>query len=795
MLFRVDHHRTTGVRVIPRLPVQRLTRLEGYNAIGKSAMIRLIQVCVGQHPYPADPTLWDSFRAGIGQARVELHGITGAGSVTWDLDATGWRAEGPAVTNLGEVRIDGRVAGIGDVQELLAVHTILGNEDLTKTLVRRLGTHRATLNTATGDGSPLRRRLDAMDKVLRGLATILDRAVSLDVIMAAGLEANTSEALQRARIDEHAARERVETLSRTMALVSQLADVKNHGGNLDVRIDRLAADTADLERQLSDIAKELATFSANSVASNAAGAELSNARKHAERVERRRHETLQEVGRLGGEADLNPITAEAVSQEQRRVQKALDAVQRELGSLHSSPEVADVTADIEARLGTAEDAGLGGQILIQDPAMNTEYTITQLRLVMTEQGRRLRSLPAPDAAVTLQAAIKRYRTRLTLLSQLARAVDNQADGERKAEQAQRRLQAAVKAMTSTEDPGNLADVMGRRERLTKKLSDAAEERASLVRARAALGGGDSPENLSRQVLAELDVLELDAAQLPAAHADAVAVQQDAEGRLGAANEGHRVAAMRLRQARDDLAAVVQLVTGDPQFAWVRAGAPTLVPVLDAAPEVQENLLGGLAATVESLRERIAQLRQTMTEVRHALRCAQDELAGASADDSSLVRSTRSWFSEEVSTWFNQPQLIETVFEHGQDVRVNLNDKTIYWEANNTTMSRPLEAFSSGERGFAYTRAQLEVLDAAPAPANRLLVLDEFGAFIAREWQHRLEQYLMDHARRHPSDSTLLVLPLTRTEEELRQGEHLPEMLAQLGMYQYFTHDLFSWTVA
>jgi hypothetical protein len=76
-------------------------------------------------------------------------------------------------------------------------------------------------------------------------------------------------------------------------------------------------------------------------------------------------------------------------------------------------------------------------------------------------------------------------------------------------------------------------------------------------------------------------------------------------------------------------------------------------------------------------------------------------------------------------------------------------------------TRPLQAFSSGEQALAYTRARLASLDRDDTLArNRLIALDEFGAFIAADGMRSLTTYLRDRRRALPQDQIVVVLPLS-----------------------------------
>jgi hypothetical protein len=54
--------------------------------------------------------------------------------------------------------------------------------------------------------------------------------------------------------------------------------------------------------------------------------------------------------------------------------------------------------------------------------------------------------------------------------------------------------------------------------------------------------------------------------------------------------------------------------------------------------------------------------------------------------------------------------------------------------------------------------------AATESANRLIALDEFGAFIAADSMRRLSTYLLDRSGQFPRDQVVVVLPL---REEIR----------------------------
>ena len=92
-----------------------------------------------------------------------------------------------------------------------------------------------------------------------------------------------------------------------------------------------------------------------------------------------------------------------------------------------------------------------------------------------------------------------------------------------------------------------------------------------------------------------------------------------------------------------------------------------------------------------------------------------------------------------------------------------------WSENQARRSRPLAAFSSGEQAFAYTRARLALLDDPDLTVkNQLIVLDEFGAFIAQHLLRGMLDYLREWTGTRQGVRVLLILPLGRDYAQMAQ---------------------------
>src|ERR1022692_3776474 len=80
--------------ILRALPDARLAVLEGLNGIGKSLAVRVLQVCTGSMPYPADSAVWQSLCSGLGPFSVSISSLEGAQKITWTGDSRAWLVPG-----------------------------------------------------------------------------------------------------------------------------------------------------------------------------------------------------------------------------------------------------------------------------------------------------------------------------------------------------------------------------------------------------------------------------------------------------------------------------------------------------------------------------------------------------------------------------------------------------------------------------------------------------------------------------------------------------------------------------
>jgi hypothetical protein len=445
--------------------------------------------------------------------------------------------------------------------------------------------------------------------------------------------------------------------------------------------------------------------------------------------------------------------------------------------------------ELSDRLVRAEEQGLGDQALVEDDDWDVRLTVTELRDVLTRVAQRRGGESVSERAAALNREVEAVRGKLLRLERVASALHAYAESEQKNAKAVERLRAATEALPGDEIESR-RDLLRQREELLEHAREAAIRRAELVRARQTLGGGHSEPEL-RDRLAQL-LHHVDVSEDQVSHALGE-VERDAE-RLrdeeAVSRAASNAAEQALRSARRKLRDAAVALREDDGFRWVRAGLGDWLPTADQEADVQEAKLERLSVATEQLRRRIESFNRQVVAVQDALGGVAGDLRGQPTGAEQFVERVRRWFGAEVSRWFDHDQIRQALFPGGQNVRVDLGELTVSWREGDIEQSRPLQAFSSGERAFAYTRAQLAQLDLKPRPVpNRLIAMDEFGAFIARDGLRRLGRYLQDRRQNHPEDQVLVVLPLTVDPEDLdRAGDLGRERRRQLEQRGYFAEE-------
>ena len=198
--------------------------------------------------------------------------------------------------------------------------------------------------------------------------------------------------------------------------------------------------------------------------------------------------------------------------------------------------------------------------------------------------------------------------------------------------------------------------------------------------------------------------------------------------------------------------------------WWRRLSVQLEPATVADPEKLDAFVALLSRAAQAVIDQLDDLDETLASVEAGLVAAHDAKQPASPAATAVLRNVEHRLG---AAYFDQETVAEALFGGGVLDHLDLVNQRIEWiGADGTPLSRPLEAFSSGERAFAYTRARLQRLRSVPPVRNRLVVLDEFGAFLERSRLDLLERYLYEEVVGSLVEQALIILPLPDGPEAL-----------------------------
>ena len=753
------------LRVIEALPSSRLAMLEGLNGIGKTLAVRLLQLCTGEMPYRIDGAAWRSLCSGLGPFVVTATGLTGAATIRWEADSADWAhhtpPEGPVTFR--RIEIDGSSGSIDHVRRLFQVHRLAGDEDLVETLAQRTdqaadAVRRWSRRFADADSSPLA----TLEERLNGVVELLGEwsaeryAQFVDAVRDTGLDR------RRRALAAEAARERRDALQDARRTHHQIRQLETDLPSIQAELKSVESEIEALRIDRDETYNAITTLAGQVAAAAPVARELHNARRTLDRNRDNLATALDLLAVASARAEVD-ADSHAISNAIRALEDQLGSLIEAQAALDKAPAMRHLLDGAIRVLLRAEDDGLSDQVMIEDPETDLQLTVSETKTGMTTRRAELEGQPPPPQAADVAQHIEGSSRRLDLLRSAETAAAEAARYRRLVDQNQQRVDAALQAF----DPSaveRLQELEARRRDSDERMLLLASRRAALRQRLGGLLSADSAEQ-AKQLLAEalnrlgLETSQLDEALIVAEQhlSDSVSAQRDA-------NELYRTARRDLARADAEVRRATAVLTSDGGLAWLRESLPSAaVPGPGDQPDQQAAAIGLARSTVNHVVDRLGDHRGQLGAVEVALRGLARRLRGQSLETQRFVEPLERWLGQHFSEWFNNERVrAELLPEADGRVSVDLHTAEVRWREGIAERSRPLEAFSSGEQAFAYTRARLAILDEQKhPPLNRLIVLDEFGAFIAHDRLSGLLAHLQERAAEHLNDQVLVILPLSR----------------------------------
>lgn len=793
-----------GLRIIEEIPDIKPGKLEGYNGIGKTSAIRLLQLCTGEQPFRGKEAAWRSFRDQLVRARVHITKLREARDIEWILEPSTWpvRASEYPGSSPGTITIDGRQATIADIKPLLKVHHLNTTETPVDILTRQVASAGSTLeNWYRAEGESRGIAIDtAFGKVL-GLL-VKSSPAKIRLVQEVAREANRAVAEVAYRVEE--ARSRARTLSQAVDVADQLDTVRGSSPQMKQRLRELEETLTALDARRETLNQEIGEAQVQKRLSGQAEEELARLEKLVSRHNISLRKRIAELEQAAAAAHVAPSAdkvSEAISSVERRLSELIDAEP----IVSKGPQMFAILSDLVRRLDDAISVGLGDHILIEESGSYPAWSVHGLREAFRVQIERLAEHARTSDAEELARKIAAARSRLDSLSVAEDALDAASRAETRFRNAEEKLLEVAANFSGSAD-----DRLNELIRLRNELDKEGRELQSQIDRRRAeielLGGGRTEVALAAEFDRLCRVVDVDPARVRSAF------ERERE-QFDTLTKDEAMVQARQASAEHDMhemlvmaTEVVQELSSSEDLAWLRNAIPTIAHLEDLSLEEQlteleslERLLSGqrqsASGTIQAVRAIGVALEKLANGLREATTSGEHERQAWGRSGETEARtwdlSVQQWLANEAQQWLDDEVMRQALFAGGQEILVDPEELTVSWKLNGESFTRPLALFSSGEQAFAFTRARVAQLDrSADQYPNRVIALDEFGAYLDAERLASLSEYLVKRQKRIPNDHVLVILPCgVREQDLLAKVEKNTPREAQLSRRGYFTEPL------
>lgn len=782
--FRPEQSETAvGLPLIAEIPDLTPCLIEGSNGIGKTLAVNLLSLVCGQQPWLDEERLWRSLRDGLQPTVIEVDGLRCGERLEARLDPSRWPDHPSAEvgTSLGEFRLGSTPITPAEVAKVLTVERFGGNENLqrvTRREVARAGAHVRLTSTAVDD---------RIDQLLSGLGELDDLLSPADPevrnVLAKELEelnGRLTEEAERAAAARHL-RDRIGLGLELRAQLDRLTTLPDElrselAGN-ERRLVGLQSERDETERRIEELLAGLKPRGDLEDALEGAQRRANQRRRRQDKLAAQVNDLARAVGR-----ETPPVKSDAKAWVEKERREA-DAIRARLRAADAGGRTKDAIGELLPALYAARHDGIGDETIAR--LQKEPLTVSELEEALIQRDAELRATPIANDATDLLAQLRERESRLHTLEDLVTRVEELDRATQLVDESKTEVENARKALTqASQTLGEYDTLVARRDDILTQINTAI---GATVRLRAEVGlpASESPEDVERELAALIS--ELDAAPAELEHRFG-----ELEREVVAAEESHRellkdrdAAQRRLNNLDAELRHAYRRLEVDPALA----DTARLIHRLNGSTEpgaIPIEALGRMSSAVSAAERRARTTRDVLQTLgRLSELMASGEVLGREGWLLGLDDLLSTGLGEQLRQRLDQPAIRDALFDGNPLQQLDLRERTVRWSDSTGIQQRPLEAFSTGEQAFAFTQARVLGLEELGDDRDRLLVLDEFGAFVAADRLAQLGSFLAEDQVKRRASQVLVVLPLQadyQAEREETTGslrERYDQRLAQL----------------
>ena len=739
MQFKISAETRGGLRVIPTIPNINRCWLEGRNGIGKTIAVRLLELVAGKQPYAHDVDGWRALKESLGPTTVTITEFPASSrirSIRVDLEPHQWPNHPVQLTtDLGEIHIDDNRSDYQALRSYFDIFRISGDETVVSQLRDLVG---ADLALAVRYGKWLEDAAKEVEGILTPLIIDLGRLSELEFD-----SADRSVQQARARVAKSNSQlQDVSQRQQDLRELIELSELQKEQALLGPRVQASLEDSTSRIQELTALKNNLAHQLGNLVPKRAESQQLQSELERLRTLrDGRRTRAARAYSTAQRRLQAAGVEAGTVSSVLRGEMARRRALREERAALAVLPDVLEMIGSTRVSLGQAEDSSLDAEI-VAIIERTQRVSASALRAGLDARTAELKRDDSYDVLADIDRQLGECEARI---HQLRGFVERVRDAKRKASllsEIEEQIDQTTRHIR--ESTGNeYAELSERLQNVELELTDAIRHEAECSVHLDLLNRRGGSEELARK-LAELehrlDVSYDDATdalrESTAYHSDLSAEYQQDRHEL-AANESMRAS------LEEQLVRAVRIVGRGPDYQWLRNSlSKGHLPTDRTDRSDAIRLLTRLGEVAKSVQSGVDESLNQIATIQRAL----DDIGRAIARHVEPPRNPygenlSKWYAGQMAEYLSNEYICEAIFDGGEFLDFDLIHGFVSWRTKaGEDRRRPIEAFSSGERAFAYVLAA--ILSQSKSTAQyRVLVLDEFGAFVEHSRRNRLWHFL------------------------------------------------------
>ena len=766
MRFGIDAKTRGGLRVIPTIPNITRCWLEGRNGIGKTVAVRLLELVAGKQPYADDTSGWMALKENLGPTTISIDEFPGTASIQSigiELTPDQWPNHPSILTNeLGRVFIDGNLSNYQTLRKYIDITRISGDETVVSHLRTLVGVHHGL--TVRGQ-TWLEETAQEADGILTPIV------IDFQKLSKSQFE-STTDAVRIAEKHFTTSSSQFDLISRRrrdLETLIELSDIKKEQELLGPRVQAALEESNLNVRRLTAQKDQLADQLRLLVPEHAVSQQL---QKELEALQQLRDGRLERAARTHSTAQQALQTVHLNGQTIAAARRATHQERRDLlaerASLASLPDVLEIIEATRAPLAEIEASSLDTEIVAIVEGTQ-RVTASALRLGFDARTEELKGHAAYEALSGIDGRVQdknKYLRRLDSLAALESDARRKAALLAKVEGQIDIKTKQLRASTGNEYSGLLDGLQKIESELTSAIKREAEYRVHLD----LLNRSGGAQELDLKIGELAQCLDISPEQASGQLDDVVQRQQEMDSELQQSRSTLTGARNAHKTLTYELERLLRLLARGADYEWLRNSVPTgYLPTMSTDQRDAIRQLTCLAEAARSVQLKIEASLDQLAAIQQALEHITRSIAmHREPPRIPYIENMTKWYEAQMALYLSNDNIRETIFDGGEFLRFDLMNGFVIWRTESGEQRRrPIEAFSSGERAFAYMLAA--ILGHSKSDAEyRVFFLDEFGAYIEDRRRDRLWHFLDERLLRVGiASQVVLILPT-----QPHSGDHL-----------------------